>query len=67
VGGTQSRLEANLFDFAGDLYGQELTVALHHFIREERKFASFDALKTQIAQDAAAARALLTATPSLRA
>jgi len=60
VGGTQSRLEANLFDFAGDLYGQELTVALRHFIREERKFESFEALKAQIARDAATARALLT-------
>jgi riboflavin kinase/FMN adenylyltransferase len=60
VGGTQSRLEANLFDFAGDLYGQELTVALRHFIREERKFESFDALKAQIARDAETARALLT-------
>ena len=41
VGGTESRLEAHLFDFAGDLYGPELTVALRHFIREEQKFAEF--------------------------
>jgi riboflavin kinase/FMN adenylyltransferase len=60
VGGTASRLEANLFDFSGDLYGQDLTIALHHFIREEKKFPSFEALTTQIAQDAATARALLT-------
>ncbi len=59
VGGVQSRLEAHLFDFAGDLYGAELSVALHHFLREERKFESFAALKEQIAADAAAARALL--------
>ncbi len=62
VGGTQSRLEVNLFDFAGDLYGQELTVSLHDFIRDEQKFASFDALKAQILQDAAQARALLDRT-----
>jgi riboflavin kinase/FMN adenylyltransferase len=60
VGGTASRLEANLFDFAGDLYGQDLTIALHHFIREEKKFPSFEALTTQIAQDAITARTLLT-------
>ena len=59
VGGTESRLEAHLFDFAGDLYGQELTVALHHFLRPEQKFASFEALTTQIALDAAEARRLL--------
>ncbi len=51
-----SRLEAHLFDFEGDLYGQEASVALLRFIREERKFDSFEALKAQIALDAAAAR-----------
>jgi FAD synthase len=30
-------------------------------VREERKFESFDALKTQIARDAEAARAILNA------
>ena len=59
VGGTDSRVEVNLFDFAADLYGQELTVALHHFLREEQKFPSFEVLKAQIVQDAAQARALL--------
>jgi riboflavin kinase/FMN adenylyltransferase len=57
--GPESRLEVNLFDFAGDLYDQEITVALHAFIRPEVKFASFDALKTQIAADANEARRLL--------
>jgi riboflavin kinase/FMN adenylyltransferase len=64
VGGTQSRLEAHLFDYSGDLYDADLTISLHHFIREEQKFPSFDALKAQIAQDAAAARALLDSKPN---
>jgi riboflavin kinase/FMN adenylyltransferase len=59
VGGTESRLEAHLFDFAGDLYGSELTVELRSFLREEKKFGSFEALTGQIAKDAAQARALL--------
>ncbi|HQT63767.1 MAG: riboflavin biosynthesis protein RibF [Acidocella sp. 20-57-95] len=59
VGGLESRLEAHLFDYSGDLYGQEITVALHHYLREEKKFASFEELKGQILQDAAEARALL--------
>jgi riboflavin kinase/FMN adenylyltransferase len=54
--GVESRLEAHLFDFDGDLYGQELSVSLHNFLREERKFASFDELRAQIEQDAQAAR-----------
>jgi riboflavin kinase/FMN adenylyltransferase len=57
--GLQSRLEAHLFDYDGDLYGQELSVALHVYIREERKFESFDALKTQILADADSARQTL--------
>lgn len=59
VGGTVERLEAHLFDLNADLYGQHLRVQLIEFLRPERKFASFDALKEQILRDAAAARAAL--------
>jgi riboflavin kinase/FMN adenylyltransferase len=55
----ESRLEAHLFDFEGDLYGQDVAVALHVFLRPEQKFAGLDALRAQIALDAAAARAVL--------
>lgn len=58
VGGLKPRLEVFLFDFAGDLYGRRLTVMLRDKIRDERKFDSFDELKTQIQRDADAARAL---------
>ena len=54
-----SRLEAHLFDFAADLYGQDIEVALLAFIREEKRFAGLDELRAQIALDSAAARALL--------
>jgi riboflavin kinase/FMN adenylyltransferase len=57
--GPESRLEVNLFGFDGDLYGQELAVALHAYIRAERKFAGLDELKAQIARDAAEADRLL--------
>ncbi|HTR16281.1 MAG TPA: bifunctional riboflavin kinase/FAD synthetase [Acetobacteraceae bacterium] len=60
--GPESRLEVHLFDFEGDLYGQEISVALHAFLREEVKFPNLDALKAQIAQDAADARAMLDLT-----
>lgn len=61
--GPESRLEVHLFDFQADLYGQEIAVSLHAFLREERKFAGLDALKAQIAADAAEARARLAALP----
>ncbi len=57
--GPESRLEVNIFDFDADIYGAELSVALHAYIREERRFAGLDALKAQIAADAAEARRLL--------
>jgi riboflavin kinase / FMN adenylyltransferase len=63
VGGLVPRLEAHLFDIDRDLYGRHLRVALVDFIRPERKFASFDELKAQIAADADKARAILKAEP----
>ncbi|MBN9489571.1 MAG: bifunctional riboflavin kinase/FAD synthetase [Alphaproteobacteria bacterium] len=59
VGKLQENFEVHLFDFAGDLYGQTLRVALVDFIRPEMKFAGLDQLKAQIAADAQAARAIL--------
>jgi riboflavin kinase/FMN adenylyltransferase len=56
--GMESRLEVNVFDFDGDLYGNEITVALIAYIRPEIKFSGLDALKAQIAADAAEARRL---------
>jgi len=52
-------LEPFLFDFSGDLYGQELEIAFHHFLRPEAKFASLDALVVQMEADCARARELL--------
>jgi riboflavin kinase/FMN adenylyltransferase len=57
--GAISRLEAHLFDYAGDLYGRELNVSLHSFLRAERRFDGLDALKAQIAADAEEARRIL--------
>jgi riboflavin kinase/FMN adenylyltransferase len=53
-------LETFLFDWSGDLYGQEIEVALHHFLRAERRFESMDALATQMRSDEVEARRLLT-------
>jgi riboflavin kinase/FMN adenylyltransferase len=55
----QSRLEAHLFDFSGDLYGQEMAVSLQSYLRAETRFESFAALRAQIDLDAKQARAVL--------
>lgn len=52
-------LEPHFFDFSGDLYGQEIEVAFHHFLRPEAKFDSLDALVAQMEKDCAEARRLL--------
>jgi riboflavin kinase/FMN adenylyltransferase len=52
-------LEAFLFGFDGDLYGRRIEVALHAWIREERKFGGPEPLAAQMREDEAAARRLL--------
>ncbi len=54
-------LEPFFFDFDGDLYGEVLDVAFHHFIRPEAKFDDLDALMVQMEQDCEQARNLLGA------
>ncbi|MBA4052025.1 MAG: bifunctional riboflavin kinase/FMN adenylyltransferase [Erythrobacter sp.] len=52
-------LEPFFFDFSGDLYGQEIEVAFHHYLRGEAKFDSLEALIEQMDKDCAEARRLL--------
>ena len=47
----QLRSETHVPGFAGDLYGQDISVRLLRFIREEREFGSLGELKKQIMQD----------------
>ena len=54
-------MEVHLFDFAGDLYGQILSVQLIAYLRGEMTFADLEALKRQIAADAEQARGILAA------
>jgi riboflavin kinase/FMN adenylyltransferase len=58
-GGSEVRLEAHLFDLERDLYGERVRVAFALRLREERRFAGPDALRAQIAADAAEARRVL--------
>ena len=52
-------VEAHLLDFSGNLYGQHARLDFITRIREERKFSGVEALKAQVAEDIAAARAAL--------
>ena len=55
----QELLEAHLFGFDGDLYGRKVEVALHAYIREEKKFDGIEPLIAHMKEDEAAARKLL--------
>ena len=56
-------LEVFLFDFDGDLYGQEIGVEFIDFIRPDRRFDGIEALKEQMARDVAKARSILATAP----
>lgn len=49
-------IEAHILDFGDDIYGLRAEVEYLRFLRPERKFASLDALKAQLARDLAATR-----------
>lgn len=59
VEGHQVRAESWLLDFEGDLYGREITLEFHKFLRPEQKFGSLEELKEQIQADAAQTYKLL--------
>ena len=49
-------LEVHLFDFSASIYGYHLNVRFLHKLRDEVRFSSLEALKTQIALDVGNAR-----------
>lgn len=51
--------EINIFDFEGNLYGQELAFVIVKQLRAEQVFESRDALSAQLAKDCEAAREAL--------
>ena len=62
VGGEGFLLEAHLFDFMGDLYGQRLEVEFVKKLRNEAHFADIDDLVVQMREDERQARVCLTLT-----
>ncbi|MBT8460868.1 MAG: bifunctional riboflavin kinase/FAD synthetase [Boseongicola sp.] len=51
--------ETHVFDFRGDLYGAQMSVALVEYLRPEEKFDGLGALITQMDADSARAREIL--------
>jgi riboflavin kinase / FMN adenylyltransferase len=59
VDGSRKLLEAHVFDFEDDLYGREIEVEFVAKLREEKCFATLEALTAQMQRDASAARRIL--------
>lgn len=57
--GKERIVEAHLFDFQTDLYDKRITVDFIARLRNEQRFASIDALKSQISSDVQQARQIL--------
>lgn len=52
VGGAARRgAETHIFGFEGDIYGSDIRVRLHTFVRPEKKFDSLESLKRQMQAD----------------
>jgi riboflavin kinase/FMN adenylyltransferase len=58
--GTARRLEVHIFDVNQGLYGRDIEVVFTRRLRDEKKFASMEELRAQIAADVAAARGILS-------
>ena len=56
---TAEKVEVNIFDFGGDLYGQKLKVTVKKFLRAQEKYDTLEALTAQIDQDKAASLRVL--------
>lgn len=54
-------VETFILDFSGDLYGMELEVSFHTYLREEIKFESVPALIAKMEEDVERAREILNA------
>lgn len=59
VGGHQVRAESWLLDFEGDLYGKQLSLTFHEYLRPEKKFADLEELREEILKNAAQTRKIL--------
>ncbi len=44
-------IETHIIDFSGDIYGQIVKVEFLTYLRDQKKFPSFDDLKEQLKQD----------------
>jgi riboflavin kinase/FMN adenylyltransferase len=60
VDGQGITVEPWILDYSGDLYGRQITLEFHYFLRPEKKFDSLEELQGQIRRDAGETRQILS-------
>ena len=60
VDGQGITVEPWILDYSGDLYGRQITLEFHYFLRPEKKFDSLEELQGQIHRDAGETRQILS-------
>ncbi len=56
---SEEKVEVNLFDFSGDLYGKTIKVFVEYFLRGQEKYPSLDVMVDQLHKDKAQSLSLL--------
>lgn len=51
VNGQTRNIEVNIFEFEQDIYGEQIRMEFHHFVRGDKKLNGLDELKAQIVAD----------------
>jgi len=59
VSGKHQTIEIHFFNFKNDLYGKNIQIDVLHFLRDEQKFESVEALKAQLLKDKRQSLALI--------
>lgn len=59
VEGSGITVEPWILDYSGDLYGREITLEFHYFLRPEKKFSTLEELKEEIYRNAEETRSYL--------
>lgn len=59
INGVTRNIEVNIFDFDTEIYGDNIQMEFHHFVRGDIKFTGLDALMIQLAKDKADVQQLL--------
>jgi riboflavin kinase/FMN adenylyltransferase len=59
INGMFRNIEVNIFDFNAEVYGHQIRMEFHHYVRGDVKFSSLEELTRQLAQDKIDVQALL--------